>query len=158
MFARTYHLDAVSLRYFNVYGPAQDSESSYTGAIAIFMNAVLDGKRIVVDGDGTQTKDFTYVGNVVQANLLAAAADGIAGEVFNVACGVETSVNEVIGCLTSLQPGTAEVMHGPPRPGDIRHSRADISRARRLLGYEPQTYIEEGLRHTLEWYRASRKR
>ena len=95
MFAHTYRLDAVALRYFNDYGPAQDSESSYTGAIAIFMAAVLDGKRIVVDGDGTQTKDFTCVANVVHANLLAATA--IAGEVFNVACGVETSDNDVRG-------------------------------------------------------------
>ncbi|MFC1525910.1 NAD-dependent epimerase/dehydratase family protein [Candidatus Latescibacterota bacterium] len=156
-FARTYGVEAVALRYFNVFGPAQDRESSYTGVMAIFMSRFLDGGPLTIDGDGEQTKDFTYVDNVVHANLLAAQAEAIGGEVFNAACGSGTSVNQIVEILKGLSPERPEITHGPPRVGDIRHSRADISKAREVLGFEPLVDAEEGIRRTFEWYRTNRK-
>ena len=157
-FTRTHGLETVCLRYFNVFGPAQDAESSYTGAIAIFISSFLDGQRITVDGSGNQTKDFTYVANVVQAKLLAAEAPKVSGEVFNVACGGRSSVNTVLAILGSLIQPPVEITHGPPRVGDVLHSQADISKAGRLLGYKPTISVEEGIEHTVNWYRTARKR
>lgn len=149
VFTRTHGLETVCLRYFNVFGPAQDAESSYTGAIAVFISSFLDGRPITVDGSGNQTKDFTYVANVVQANLLAAEAPEVSGEVFNVACGARTSVNTILSILGGLIHPSVEITHGPPRVGDVLHSQADISKAERLLGYKPTVLVEEGIEHTV---------
>ncbi len=158
VFTRTYGLETVCLRYFNVFGPGQDAKSKYTGAMPIFITAFLDGGKIVVDGDGEQTKDFTYVDNVVQANLLAADAEGATGEVFNIACGAQTSINQVLGHLRKITEVDVEVIYGPPRAGDIKHSLADINKARSILGYRPAVSVEVGLRRSVAWYRAVRSK
>lgn len=158
VFTRIYGLETVCLRYFNVFGPGQDARSEYTGAIPIFITAFLDGDKIVVDGDGKQTKDFTFVDNVVQANLLAADAEGVAGEVFNIACGQQTSINQILSHLRKITGIDVDVTYGPPRPGDIKHSQADISKACRILGYRPMVSVVEGLRRSVAWYRVASNR
>jgi UDP-glucose 4-epimerase len=152
-FTATYGLETVTLRYFNVFGPRQDPDSPYSAVIPLFITAMLAGRSPVVYGDGQQSRDFTYVANVVHANLLAADAQGIGGRVFNVANGRTTSLLELIAALNRLLGTNVQAEHAPPRAGDIRESLADITQARTWLKYEPQIGFEEGLRRSIDYYR-----
>jgi UDP-glucose 4-epimerase len=152
-FAATYGLETVCLRYFNVFGPRQDPHSQYSAVIPRFITAILSGERPTIFGDGRQSRDFCYVGNVVQANLLAAEAPGISGQVFNIATGRATTLLELIAALNRQLGTNVQPQHAPPRPGDIRDSMADITLARRLLGYEPEVDLDEGLKRSIVYYR-----
>ncbi|MGH9465920.1 MAG: SDR family oxidoreductase [Terriglobales bacterium] len=154
-FYACYGLTTVNLRYFNVFGPFQDAASTYSGVLARFINAMLDGAEPQVYGDGEQTRDFVYVDNVVAANLLAARApaERVAGQTINVATGTSVSLREVLAQLRGLFGYSGEVRYGPARPGDVKHSQADIDRARELLGYRPSISFAEGLERTVAWYR-----
>jgi len=152
-FGRCYGLENVALRYFNIFGPRQDPSSPYSGVLAKFCTAFLEDTQPLVFGDGEQTRDFTYVENAVQANLLACEAPNVSGKVFNVGVGGRVSLNEVIRELGKITGKTLEAKYDPPRDGDIRDSQADISQAREFLGYEPHVTFEEGLARTFEWYR-----
>jgi UDP-glucose 4-epimerase len=152
-FGRCYGLENVALRYFNIFGPRQDPGSPYSGVLAKFCTAFLEGTEPVVFGDGEQTRDFTYVENAVQANLLACEAPNASGKVFNVGVGGRISLKDVLRELARITGKTVEAKYEAPRDGDIRDSQADISQARVFLGYEPQVTFEEGLARTFEWYR-----
>ncbi len=153
-FARLYQVETVCLRYFNVFGPRQDPSSPYSGVLSRFITAMLEGESPVIYGDGEQTRDFTYVDNVVQANLSAALskADGVAGHSFNIGTGLRVSLNETVAALSELFHFQGRVTYAPARAGDIRHSQADITRARELLNYAPAIGVKEGMRRTVEWY------
>jgi UDP-glucose 4-epimerase len=156
-FASSYGLETVRLRFFNIFGPRQRPDSPYSGVIAIFTSALTGGRTPTIFGDGQQTRDFTYVGDVVQACMLAAERPDVTGEVFNVGTGRGTSLLQLVQELnkqlgTNIDPRFAEV-----RAGDIRHSRADISKIRARMGYEPRTTFEEGLAKTLAWYRSLKR-
>jgi nucleoside-diphosphate-sugar epimerase len=155
VFTRAYGLETASLRYFNVFGPRQDATSQYSGVLALFIPAVLEDRRPTIYGDGLQSRDFTYVRNVVEANLLACTAPGAAGEAFNVACGDRITVNSMLRQINQITGKHIAPIYAPARAGDIKHSQADITRARERLGYEPKVSFEEGLRHTIEWYRTN---
>jgi UDP-glucose 4-epimerase len=157
VFARTYGLETVALRYFNVFGLGQDPKSQYAAVMPLFITAFLDGNQITIDGDGEQSRDFTFVENVIQANMKAAIAPKASGEVFNVACGNSTSLNQVLDHLRTFTEFDTEVVHGPDRAGDIKHSLASIDKARDLMGYDPTVSVEAGLRMSVEWYRLARK-
>src|SRR5713101_2783834 len=157
-FGRCYGLENVSLRYFNIFGPRQDPGSPYSGVLAKFCTAFLEDTQPLVFGDGEQTRDFTYVENAVQANLLACEAPNASGKVFNVGVGGRVSLNEVLRELGKISGKTLEAKYDAPRDGDIRDSQADISQAREFLGYEPKVTFEEGLARTFEWYRATQTR
>jgi len=152
-FAATYGFETVCLRYFNVFGPRQDPDSPYSAVIPLFLTAMLAGRQPVVYGDGLQSRDFTFVANVVHANLLAADAPGVAGRTFNVANGQSTSLLTLIETLNRLLGLRVAPRHAPPRVGDVRESLADITQARQALGYEPQVGFEEGLRRSVDYYR-----
>jgi len=154
-FTRVYGLETVIIRYFNVFGPHQDPSSQYSGVLAKFSLAMLEGRTPVIFGDGTQSRDFTYIENVVDANLRAmtAPAEKVSPGVFNVATGEQITLNEAVRCLRELTGYNGPVDYAPPRTGDIAHSLADISRAREAFGYEPRVKFQEGLRRTLQWYR-----
>jgi len=154
MFNRLYGLDTVTIRYFNVFGPRQDPSSPYSGVISLFISALVEGRRPTIYGDGGQTRDFTYVANVVDGVLRACHAPGIAGEMMNVATGGRISLNELLATLADLVGTRTEAIYAEPRAGDVRDSQADISRARRLTGYEPTVGLREGLERTLAWYRS----
>ncbi len=156
-FGRCYGLENVSLRYFNIFGPRQDPGSPYSGVLAKYCTAFLEGTQPVVFGDGEQTRDFTYVENAVQANLLACEAPNVSGRIFNIGAGGRTSLNQVLRVLAEVSGNRLEAKYDPPREGDIRDSQADISQARQWLGYEPSVLFEEGLRRTFEWYKATKK-
>ena len=149
-FTTIYGLECVSLRYFNVFGPRQDPTSQYSAVIPKFISAALEGRRPVVFGDGEQSRDFTYIDNVVEANLLALESDAGAGEVFNAACGERVTLNAVLRMLSELTGTELEPDHRPGRAGEVRHSLADIGRARATFGYQPSIDFGEGLRRTLE--------
>jgi len=149
-----YGLENVSLRYFNIFGPRQDPSSPYSGVLAKFCTAFLEDTPPLVFGDGEQTRDFTYVENAVQANLLACEAPNASGKVFNVGVGERISLNEVLRELGKITGKRLEAKYEPPRDGDIRDSQADISQARECLDYDPQVSFEEGLARTFEWYRS----
>src|SRR5215470_14893667 len=153
MFGRVYGLENVSLRYFNVFGPRQDPGSPYSGVLSKFITACLDGTQPVVYGDGEQSRDFTYVENVVQANLLACEGPGVSGKVFNVGTGARFTLNQTLRLLGQIAGRTLEAKYDPPREGDIRDSQADITLSREMLRYDPPVGFEEGLRRTFEWYR-----
>ncbi len=154
VFGRCYGVETVGLRYFNVFGPRQDPFSQYAAVIPLFVSALLRGEAPTINGDGEQTRDFTFVANAVAANLLACKAPAEAiGEVFNVACHEQTSLNQLYGRLQSLLGMEIPVVHGPPRAGDVRHSLADIEKARRLLGYSAEIKFEEGLQRSIDWYK-----
>jgi UDP-glucose 4-epimerase len=157
-FGRCYGLENVSLRYFNIFGPRQDPSSPYSGVLAKFCTAFLEDTQPLVFGDGEQTRDFTYVENAVQANLLACEAPNVSGKVFNVGVGGRISLNEVLRELGKITGKRIEAKYEPPRDGDIRDSQADISQARECLDYDPQVSFEEGLARTFEWYRATQTR
>jgi len=155
VFGRAYGLENVSLRYFNVFGPRQDPTSQYSGVLSRFMTAVLDGQPPVVFGDGEQSRDFTFIENVVDATLRAAEAPDVSGAVMNVGTGTRSTLNHTLSLLGKISGKKITPQYDPPRTGDIRDSLADISLARRLLGYEPRVGFEEGLRRTFEWYRST---
>src|SRR5712691_2247409 len=153
-FGRCYGLENVSLRYFNIFGPRQEPGSPYSGVLAKFCTAFLEETQPVIFGDGEQTRDFTYVENAVQANLLACEAPNVSGKVFNIGVGERFSLNQTVALLCKISGKSLEAKYDPPREGDIRDSQADISQAREFLGYEPKVGFEEGLRRTFEWYQA----
>lgn len=157
VFTRVYGLETVSLRYFNVFGPHQDPASQYSGVMAVFCRKMLAGEQPTIHGDGEQSRDFTYIENVVNGNLLAATApaEKVAGQVINLATGSRISLNEVFKILCKLTGYSGAPAYGPARGGDVRHSLADIRLAEQLLGYRPAVDIREGLRRTVEWYRGS---
>jgi nucleoside-diphosphate-sugar epimerase len=155
VFSKAYGLETASLRYFNVFGPRQDATSQYSGVLALFIPAVLQGRRPTIYGDGLQSRDFTYVQNVVEANLLACDVPGIAGQVFNIACGDRITVNSMLTQINRITGKDIAPIYADPRAGDIKHSQADITRAREHLGFEPKVSFEDGLRRTIEWYRQS---
>ena len=152
LYSELYGLDTVSLRYFNVFGPGQNPYSQYSAVIPIFTTKLLANEPITVHGDGEQSRDFTYVENVIEANMLALCARNAPGEVCNIGCGQRVSLNELIRMLEKAVGVRAEVEYAPTKPGDVRHSLADITKATRILGYVPKIQIEEGLRRTVEWY------
>jgi UDP-glucose 4-epimerase len=152
-FFHTYGLETVCLRYFNVFGPRQDPNSPYSAVIPLFITRMLAGEPPIVFGDGMQSRDFTYVENVVHGNLRAAEADGAAGRTFNLANGRATTLLELIAGLNKMLGTQITAVHKAPRVGDVRDSMADITLARQLLGYEPQVYFEEGLRRSIDYYR-----
>ena len=154
-FGRCYGLETVCLRYFNIFGPRQDPDSPYSGVLSRFAAAFLEEQPPVVYGDGEQTRDFTYVDNAVQANLLACEAPGAPGGVFNVGTGARVSLNQTLEQLQRISGKKLEVKYEPAREGDIRDSQADITKAREVLGYEPAVVFEEGLERTFEWYRVN---
>ncbi len=158
VFTKAYGLETVSLRYFNVFGPRQDATSQYSGVLALFIPAVLEGRRPTIYGDGQQSRDFTYVKNVVEANLLACKASGAAGQVFNVACGDRITVNSMLQQINQITGRDISPIYAEQRAGDIKHSQADITKARADLGYDPKVSFAEGLRHTIEWYRENLRR
>ncbi|MEQ1473774.1 MAG: NAD-dependent epimerase/dehydratase family protein, partial [Candidatus Acidiferrum sp.] len=157
-FGRCYGLENVCLRYFNIFGPRQDPSSQYSGVMAKFCTAFLEETEPVIFGDGTQSRDFTYVDNAVQANLLACEAPAASGRVFNVGTGDRINLNQVVEALGKISGKPMKPRYDPPRDGDIRDSQADISRARAVLGYEPTVALEEGLQRTFEWYRATQSK
>ena len=155
VFSRSFGLEFVPLRYFNVFGPRQDPGSAYSGVLSRFNAALHAGEQPVIFGDGEQSRDFVYVGNVAEAILLACEAEGAAGLAINIGTGIRQTLNrtlELLGAVTSLP---AKARYLPAREGDIRDSQADITRARNVLGYNPRVSFEEGLRHTWDWFRAS---
>lgn len=157
VFTRSYGLETVSLRYFNVFGPRQDPGSEYSGVISRFVSALQSGERPVIYGDGEQSRDFTYISNVVDANLRAAESSAAIGKTINIGNGKSVTINELLQTLQALsgkQNVTAE--YRDARPGDVRHSLADLSLASSLLGYTPQVGLEDGLRLTLDWWKRSR--
>ncbi len=153
-FGRCYGLENVCLRYFNIFGPRQDPDSPYSGVLSRFSAAFLDSTPPVVFGDGEQTRDFTYVDNAVQANILACEAPSASGRVFNIGTGRSVSLNQVLQMLQTTSGKSLETKYEPPREGDIRDSLADIQLAKEFLGYEPQVAFEEGLERTFAWYQA----
>jgi nucleoside-diphosphate-sugar epimerase len=157
VFTRAYNLETVCLRYFNVFGPRQDPSSEYSGVISRFISALLSGERPIIYGDGEQSRDCTYIADVVAANMRAAETTSGVGQVINFARGERTTLNQLLSLLKGIT-GRNEVQaeYREPRMGDVRHSLADITRARKMLGYEPQTSLEEGLRLTIEWWKQSR--
>jgi UDP-glucose 4-epimerase len=153
LFTRLYGLETVTIRYFNVFGPRQDPGSPYSGVISLFSTALLEGRQPVIYGDGEQTRDFTYVANVVDGVLRACTAAEASGEVINVATGGRISLNELLKTMNRIVGTNIEAIYKAPRDGDVRDSQADIAKAKRLLGYAPSVGFEEGLRRTLEWCR-----
>ena len=158
-FYRCYGLETVCLRYFNIFGPRQDPSSPYSGVLAKFITQMLNGEQPTILGDGKQSRDFTYIDNVVSANLLAAKAPAIqaAGQVFNVATGTRIDLNETFHTLKKIIGFKGEVNYGPDRAGDVKHSLADLSRTEKHLGYKPLVNFEEGLRRTVDWYRGQQQ-
>jgi UDP-glucose 4-epimerase len=155
-FARVYGMETVVLRYFNVFGPYQDPGSTYSGVLAIFCKKLLAGEQPTIYGDGLQSRDFTYIDDVVNANLLAAAApaEKVAGQMMNAATGARYTLRETFDILKEITGFEGEPIYAEARAGDIRHSHADISRIKSLLGYEPKVSFREALGRTVEWYRA----
>ena len=152
-FHRLYRLETIILRYFNVFGPRQDPKSQYAAVIPLFITQVLSGQPITIYGDGEQARDFTYVANVVQANLLACEAPKeTAGQLFNAACGHQTTVNRLAQMIMQIVGKQVPIQYEPPRPGDVNDSLADISRSKRLLQYSPETPLEDGLAITVACY------
>jgi len=152
MFRELYGFSTVTIRYFNVFGPRQDPSSPYSGVISLFISALLEGRAPTIHGDGEQTRDFTYVANVVDGVLRACLIPAATG-VLNVAVGARISINEVFRALRNIIGSTIEPVYGPPRPGDVRNSQADLTRAKRVLGYTPIVSLLDGLTRTVAWYR-----
>jgi len=153
LFYSIYGLPTISLRYFNVFGPNQDPTSTYAAVIPKFITSLLSGKEPMIYGDGGQSRDFTFVENVVEANILATKCITGLGETFNIACGQRVTINELAKSIDKILNVNIKPIHLDPRPGDVRHSLADISKAQACLGYEPKIGFEEGLRLTIDWYK-----
>ena len=154
MFTRLYGFETVVIRYFNVFGPRQDPSSPYSGVISVFSTALIEGRQPTIYGDGEQTRDFTYVANIVDGALRACDAPKAAGEAINVACGTRISLNELLRVMNGIVGTKLQAIYQPARQGDVKDSQADITKAGTLLGYTPSVMLEEGLRRTLEWCRA----
>ncbi len=152
VFCKVFGLETVSLRYFNVFGPYQDPASQYAAAIPAFVTAILMNQPPTIYGDGEQSRDFTYIDNVVEANLLAARVKRTGGEVINIACGQAITVNAIIDMINQLLGKKVKPTYVPARPGDVKHSLADITLARRLIGFTPTVQFREGLERAIEWY------
>jgi len=156
-YVRMYHdlfgMETVSLRYFNVFGPSQDPHSEYSAVVPRFICKLLNREPITIFGDGEQSRDFTYVDNVVEANLLALSAKNAAGTLCNIGCGEQITLNQLVKHLEKILGYSAEVEYLPARPGDVRDSLADITLAKTMLGYSPRISIEEGLIKTIDWFR-----
>jgi len=155
MFTQLYGLETVTIRYFNVFGPRQDPSSPYSGVISLFISALCENRRPRIYGDGEQTRDFTYVANVVDGVLRACHAPAASGEVINVATGGRISLNQLFNTVRDLVGASTEPIYDEPRAGDVRDSQADISKAQRLLGYKPVVSFEQGLEQTIAWYKTS---
>ncbi|MEP6783027.1 MAG: SDR family oxidoreductase [Acidobacteriota bacterium] len=155
MFTRLYGFETVTTRYFNVFGPRQDPGSPYSGVISLFIKALHEGTRPIIYGDGGQTRDFTYVTNVVDGVIRAAETPGVGGEVFNVATNGRISLNELLDTLKKIFGSNVEAIYKEVRSGDVRDSQADISKAAQRLGYRPTVGLEEGLRQTVNWFKSS---
>jgi nucleoside-diphosphate-sugar epimerase len=153
VFGRVYSLENVCVRYFNVFGPRQDPSSQYSGVLSRFMLAVIEGQPPVVYGDGEQSRDFTFIENIVDETLRACEAKGASGIVFNGGTGARITLNQVLKLLEKVTGKKIQAKYDPPRTGDIRDSQADVSLARKVLGYEPRVHFEEGLQRTWEWYK-----
>ncbi len=153
VFYQVFGLETISLRYFNVFGPHQDPASQYAAAIPAFVTAILKDKPPTIYGDGEQSRDFTYIDNVVEANLLAARAKHTKGEVINIACGEAVTVNEIIALINELVGKNIKPIYTDPRPGDVKHSLADITRAEKLIGYKTTVPFKQGLQLAINWYR-----
>jgi len=153
VFYRSFGLETVSLRYFNVFGPYQDPTSQYAAAIPAFVTSILKDEPPTIYGDGEQSRDFTYIDNVVEANLLAARTKQTVGEVINIACGQRVTVNEIIHMINEFVGKKVKPIYTDPRPGDVKHSLADISLAEKSIGYQPKVPFKEGLRLAIDWYR-----
>ena len=153
-FKSCYDLETIGLRYFNVFGPRQKPDGPYAAVIPLFMDALLRGNAPKINGDGEQSRDFTFVVNAVEANIrgLFTAVEGAAGQVYNIAFGERRTVNQLFGILKSLSSSEIDAIYREPRPGDVRHSLADIGNARKFLGYEPQFDIDRGLEITFKWF------
>jgi nucleoside-diphosphate-sugar epimerase len=157
-FAALYGLQTISLRYFNVFGPGQDPKSQYGAAVPSIVSKILSGEPPTIYGDGEQTRDFCHVSNIVHANLLAAHAPNLAGQVVNIGCGRRVTVNRIVELANQFLGKRVEPIYAPSRPGDVRDSLADISAAKQVLGYSPKTYFEDGLRSSIDWYARHWKR
>ncbi len=153
VFGRVYGLENVCVRYFNVFGPRQDPTSQYSGVLSRFMLAVIEGQPLVVYGDGEQSRDFTFIENIVDETLRACEAKGASGMVFNGGTGARITLNQVLKLLEKVTGKKIQAKYDPPRPGDIRDSQADVSLARKELGYDPRVHFEQGLQRTWEWYK-----
>jgi nucleoside-diphosphate-sugar epimerase len=153
VFHDLFGMKTVALRYFNVFGPRQDPLSQYAAVIPLFITKVLGGERPVIYGDGKQSRDFTYVENVVEANILAAESAAAGGETLNIACGERLTVKALLASVNEVLGTDVEPVHADPRPGDIKHSTADVAKARRILGFEPRVPFMDGLRATVAWYK-----
>jgi len=153
VFYKVYGLETISLRYFNVFGPHQDPTSQYAAAIPAFVTAILKDTPPTIYGDGLQSRDFTYVDNVVEANLLAARAKRTTGDVINIACGQAVTVNETIAIINELLGKDVEPKYDPPRPGDVKHSLADITLAQKTIKFKPKVQFKQGLQKAINWYR-----
>lgn len=153
LFYQLYGLETVALRYFNVFGPRQNPKSEYAAVIPRFSTRLLAGERPIIFGDGEQSRDFTFVSNVIDANWRAATQPNVAGEAFNIGCGQQTSLNQLVAMMNGILGKTIEPQYEPSRKGDVRHSLADVSKARKMLGYTPLVSLEEGLRQVIDWYR-----
>ncbi len=156
IFAKLYDIDTLAIRYFNVFGPRQDPNSPYAAVIPIFVDCILDGKSPTIHGDGLQSRDFTYIDNVVHANLLALDCPRLGGEVINVALGGKITLLELYDAIAEILKTDIRPVHGDPRPGDVKHSQADITRAQQLLGYDGIVDWRTGLVQTIEWYKEFR--
>jgi nucleoside-diphosphate-sugar epimerase len=156
MFTKLYGLETVSIRYFNVFGPRQDPSSPYSGVISVFATALLENRSPTIFGDGEQTRDFTYVDNVVDGVLRACEALGASGQTINVATGGRISLNTLFETMRKLVGADVRPTYSEPRKGDVRDSQADISKARQLLGYQPKVSFEDGLQRTVDWYRTAK--
>lgn len=165
VFYKTYGLETIGLRYFNVFGPKQDPNGAYAAVIPKFIGQFLDNENLIINGDGEHSRDFTFIENVVQANIKAALSDNKAAvnQVYNCAFGENTNLNELVEAITNglrllgVDPSTSQVINGPDRAGDVKHSLADISKANNLIGYKPLYSFEEGIKQTIEWYKGKFK-
>jgi nucleoside-diphosphate-sugar epimerase len=153
VYSKVYGLRTISIRYFNVFGPRQDPASQYAAVVPIFISKLMKGEKPVIHGDGEQSRDFTYVRNVVSANIMAAQAENTGGEMINVACGDKYTVNRLLEIIKENLGSGIEPVYSDPRPGDVKHSLADISKAEELIGYSVEVDFEEGLKKTIDWYR-----
>ena len=151
-FARLYGFETVCLRYFNVFGPRQDPTSQYSAVIPLFITKILNGETITIHGDGSQSRDFSFIDNVTQANYLASQAPNVSGETINIACGARHTLIDLVGSIAQLTQKEPDVIYDKARTGDVPHSQADISKARRLLNYEPVVDFKSGLEKTIDWY------
>jgi UDP-N-acetylglucosamine/UDP-N-acetylgalactosamine 4-epimerase len=155
VYANVYGLELIGLRYFNIFGPKQNPQGAYAAVIPLFMKAVLNNEPPIINGDGEHSRDFTFVANAVQANIRALTTQNAAAvnQVYNIACGAQTSLNELFEEIKSIAGSDLAAQYGPDRKGDVKHSLADISKASRLLNYQPEVSVKDGLKATFEWYR-----